>query len=104
LLDILNFFFYIPLFDLDLSLAGMNLIFCRDFLVIAPIRGPIKKYGDLSIFLQPYALMGYIHLPILDPLWPEASIAPKDSLEFNPEINNPGGMMKLLKTLVDAAN
>ena len=72
--------------------------------MIAPIRAPIRKYGDISIFLQPYALMGYVHIPILDPLWPEASISPKDNLEFNAEINNPGSMTNLLKTLVDAAN
>jgi hypothetical protein len=53
--------------------TGVNIILCQNYLFVVPIQQSICKYNDIfDIFFSPFCYLGYIHKPILEPLWPDS--------------------------------
>lgn len=50
---------------------GLNLIICKDWVLLAVLDKPWITYGKRKIYWEPWSYMGFFSLPILQKTWPE---------------------------------
>lgn len=55
----------------DLDKIGINMIICKDWVLLTILNKPWLKYGDKQLYWEPWSYMGFFTLPNLLKTWPE---------------------------------
>jgi hypothetical protein len=57
-------------YKLDINKVGLNVVISRTFIYVMVLDTPYHIYADKALYLEPWSLIGFYTLPVLDRLWP----------------------------------
>ena len=59
--------------EVRLETCGLNLLVCKEWLMMVPITQEYATYGAERLFWEPWSYLGFFSLPVLQKTWPETS-------------------------------